>query len=84
VPRQEKQVVVLAPAERHAMPAGEIIKSPLIVQGQGLLDRPAEISEFLGAKGINALADFKAGGRGIRRGPCGNAQWLLLAADGEE
>ena len=50
------------------MPAGEIVKTPLIVQRQGLLDSPAEVGEFLSAEGINILADFKAGGRGIRRG----------------
>jgi len=57
VPRPEKRVVLLAPAERHATPAGEIIYATFIVQRQGLRDRPAEIGKFLRAERINALAD---------------------------
>ena len=50
MPGQEKQVVMLALSERHAMPAGEIVKTALIVQRNGLPDRPPEISKFLGAQ----------------------------------
>jgi hypothetical protein len=39
---------MLAPAERHTMPAGEIIKTPLIVQH--LLYRPAKVGQFLRGK----------------------------------
>jgi hypothetical protein len=38
VPPQEKRVVVLIPAEQHAMPAGKKNQNPFIVQRQGLLD----------------------------------------------
>ena len=73
---------MLAPAERHAVPAGEIFKTPLVVQRQYPLYRPAEVGQFLRGKGINALADVKPGGCGIRRRPCGNGQWLLLSVPG--
>jgi hypothetical protein len=39
---------MLAPAERHTVPAGEIIKTPLIVQH--LLYRPAKVGQFLRGK----------------------------------
>ena len=71
VPRQEKCVVMLTPAERYAMLSGEIIKTPLIGQRQRLLYRPAEVGQFLCTEGINALTDVKPGGCGIRRRPCG-------------
>ena len=50
MPGQEKQVMMLAPSERHAMPAREIVKTTLIVQRNGLPDRPPEISKFLDAQ----------------------------------
>ena len=43
--------MILAPPERHAMPAREIVKTALIVQRNGLPDRPPEMGKFLGAAG---------------------------------
>jgi hypothetical protein len=39
---------MLAPAKRHTVPAGEIIKTPIIVQH--LLYRPAKVGQFLRGK----------------------------------
>jgi hypothetical protein len=43
--------MMLAPAERDAMPAREIVKTALIVQRNGLPDRPPEIGK------LRALSD---------------------------
>jgi hypothetical protein len=57
---------MLAPSQWHAMPACEILKTSLIVQRNSLLDRPAQVGEFLGTERFNLLSDLKAGGRSIR------------------
>jgi hypothetical protein len=66
MPEQEKRIVLLAPSQWHAMPAGEIVKTSLIIQHNGLLDRPAQAVKFPGAECLHILSDLKAGGRSIR------------------
>jgi hypothetical protein len=58
--------MMLAPSQWHAMPAGEILKTSLVIQRNGLPDRPAEIGKFLGAERLDILSDLKTGGRSIR------------------
>jgi len=84
VPWQEKRVVVLTPAEWHAMPAGEIVEPRLSFNARACLTARRKSASYCALRESILLRTFKADGRGIRCGPCGNGPWPLLAAPGQE
>jgi len=75
--------VVLAPAERHAVPAREVLESALVVKLQGLLDGLAEGGEFGRAERVDVLADLQPDRRGVGRRPCGDGHLAAPLADDE-
>jgi hypothetical protein len=65
---------MLTPAERHTMPAGEIIKTPLI--GQRMLYCPAKVGQFLRGEESMFLPTLSRAGAAFGVGR-GNAQWVF-------